>query len=103
MIVVLAFIELNPGTRDAFLGEFHKIVPEVRAEKGCLEYLPTIDHATTISAQQPLGPDAVMVVERWESVSALEAHLAAPHMVAYRPKVKEFVKQVTLRILESAA
>lgn len=103
MIVVLAFIELNPGTREAFLGEFRKLVPLVRAEKGCLEYFPAIDHGTEIKSQVPLGADAVMVVEKWESVSALETHLAAPHMVEYRPKVKDYVKQVTLRILEAAA
>jgi quinol monooxygenase YgiN len=103
MIIVLATIELNPGTRDQFLAEFRKIIPQVRAEKGCVEYFPTIDHATEIKSQEPLGPDAVMIVERWESVSALEAHLVAPHMVEYRPKVKDYVRQVTLRILEPAA
>jgi quinol monooxygenase YgiN len=102
MIVVLAFIELNPGTREAFLVEFRKLVPLVRAEQGCLEYFPAIDHGTGIKAQVPLGADAVMVIEKWESVSALETHLIAPHMMDYRPKVKDYVKQVTLRILEAA-
>jgi quinol monooxygenase YgiN len=103
MIVVLAHIELSSGAREAFLGEFRKIVPLVRAEKGCLEYFPSIDHGTEIKSQVPIGVDAVLVIERWENVAALEAHLAAPHMVEYRPKVKDYVKQVTLRILESAA
>jgi quinol monooxygenase YgiN len=103
MIVVLAHIELHPGAREAFLGEFRKIIPLVRAEKGCLEYFPTIDLGTAIKSQVPIGSDAVLVVERWENTSALEAHLAAPHMVEYRPKVKEYVKQVSLRILEAVA
>lgn len=103
MIVVLAFIELQPGARESFLAEFRKIVPLVRAEQGCIEYFPTIDFDTEISAQMPLGADAVVVVEKWESLAALKAHLAAPHMVEYRPKVKEYVKQVTLRILEPVA
>jgi quinol monooxygenase YgiN len=102
MIVVLAHIELHPGTRAAFLGEFRKIVPLVRAEKGCLEYFPAVDHGTEIKSQMPLGADSILVIERWENVSALEAHLAAPHMVEYRPKVKDYVKQVSLRILEAA-
>jgi quinol monooxygenase YgiN len=103
MIVVLANIELNPGTREQFLAEFRRIVPLVRAEQGCLEYFPSADHPTDISSQAPLGTDAIMVVEKWESVSALAAHLTAPHMVEYRPKVKQYVKQVTLRILEPVA
>ena len=102
MIVVLAHIELNPGTREAFLAEFRKIVPLVRAEKGCLEYFPTIDQGTEIKSQLPIGQDAILVVERWEDVPSLEAHLAAQHMVEYRPKVKDYVKQVTLRILQAA-
>ncbi len=34
MIHVIATIELNPGTREAFLEEFRKLVPLVRAEAG---------------------------------------------------------------------
>ncbi len=102
MIVVLATIELNPGKRQEFLAEFHRIVPLVRAEVGCLEYFPAMDHATHLPVQGPLRGDVVVVVEKWESVPALEAHLLAPHMMEYRPKVKDFVKKVSLQILEPA-
>ncbi len=100
MIIVLATIELAEGTRDNFLKEFSKIVPLVRQEAGCLEYGPTIDAATDIQAQLPLRNDVVTVVEKWESIPALKAHLVAPHMQAYRPKVKDFVKRTQLQILE---
>lgn len=102
MIHVIAIIELVPGTRTAFLDEFHKIVAPVRAETGCLEYGPAVDAASGIPQQQPLGEDVVTVVEKWESVDALQAHLAAPHMLAYREQVKSYVKQVRLHILEPA-
>src|SRR5947209_20408700 len=98
MIVVLATIELNPGTRQQFRAEFDKIVPQVRAEAGCIEYFPAIDTASGLPAQAPPRDDAVVVVEKWASVAALEAHLAAPHMVEYRPKVKAFVTKTTLQI-----
>lgn len=100
MIHVIATIDLNPGTRAAFLAEFHKIVPPVRAESGCLDYGPTIDADTGIAAQGSVRPDVVTVVERWESLEHLQAHLVAPHMVEYRPKVKDFVKSVKLQILK---
>jgi quinol monooxygenase YgiN len=103
MIVVLASIELNPGTSKQFLAEFRRIVPLVRAEQGCLEYFPSADQPTDIASQVPLGTDAILVVEKWETVAALKAHLSAPHMVEYRPKVKQYVKQVTLRILQAVA
>ncbi|MBM3971511.1 MAG: antibiotic biosynthesis monooxygenase [Planctomycetes bacterium] len=100
MIHVIATIELNPGTRDAFLTEFHRIVAPVRAEAGCLDYGPTIDAETGIAAQGSLRADVVTVVERWESLEHLQAHLVAPHMVEYRPKVKDFVRSVKLQILK---
>lgn len=100
MIHVIATIELNPGARDAFLGEFRKIVPMVRAEQGCLEYGAAVDTPTDISAQVTLRNDVVLVVEKWSDLAALKVHLTAPHMLDYRPKVKPFVKQVGLQILE---
>jgi quinol monooxygenase YgiN len=102
MIHVIATVQLHPGQRDAFLAEFHKIVPLVHAEAGCLEYGPTIDLPTDIPPQQPLRPDVVTVVEKWESLEHLKAHLTAPHMQEYRPKVKDLVVSTTLVILSPA-
>ena len=102
MIHVIATIELNPGTRDAFLAEFHRLVPLVHAEDGCIEYGPTIDAETDVAAQPPRRADVVTVVERWASLDHLKRHLAAPHMAAYRPKVKDMVARTTLAILAPA-
>ncbi|MCA9267396.1 MAG: antibiotic biosynthesis monooxygenase, partial [Planctomycetales bacterium] len=82
MIHVIAAITVQPGRRDDFLAEFHKIVADVRAEEGCLDYGPTVDFPTNIPAQPAERPDVVTVVEKWESLDHLEAHLIAPHMLA---------------------
>jgi quinol monooxygenase YgiN len=37
MIHVIATIGLQKGQREAFLQEFRRVVPLVRAEAGCLE------------------------------------------------------------------
>ena len=92
--------ELKPGTRDAFLREFHRNVPNVRAEKGCIEYGPTVDIQSGIKTQIPLREHVVTVVEQWESLEALQAHVAAPHMAAYRERVKDLVVRVSLQVLE---
>ena len=42
------------------------------------------------------------VVEKWEDIEALEAHLVAPHMLAYRERVKSMVRSATLHILQPA-
>ncbi len=101
VIHVLASIELHPGTRAQFLAEFHKIVAPVRAEAGCIEYGPAVELNTGLPTA-PAREDLVMVIEKWESLAHLEAHLVAPHMQAYRPKVKDFVIRVGLQILEPA-
>jgi quinol monooxygenase YgiN len=102
MIHVIATITLAPAARDEFLGHFHVLVPLVHAEAGCLEYGPTVDVVTKISAQAAVRPDVVVVVEKWADITALEAHLVAPHMAKYREAVKALVASVDLRILEPA-
>ena len=100
MIYVIASVELKQGRRNDFVDEFRKIVPFVREEEGCLEYGPTVDVDTNISAQGDARENVVTVVEKWESIEALEAHLIAPHMIEYRGKVKDMVASTQLRILE---
>jgi quinol monooxygenase YgiN len=100
MIHVLALIEVTPGRRDEFLVKFRELVPKVRAEKGCMEYGPTVDFPSTLSVQTPVGEGIVVVVEKWDSVQALEDHLAAPHMQAYRQSVENIVVGITIHVLQ---
>ena len=102
MLHVVATITLHPGVRERFLEEFHAIVPEVRAEDGCMEYGAAVDVPTGLAAQPPLRSDAVVVVEKWRDLPALQAHLVAPHMAAYRERVKDLVTSVELQVLEPA-
>ena len=102
MIHVIATVELAPGTRDKFLAEFRKLIPDVRAETGCIEYGPAIDAETDIAIQFKLGADRVVVIEKWETVAALKAHGVAPHMQAYRARVKDYVRGMELRVLAPA-
>ena len=102
MIHVIATVELQPSTRERFLREFSQVAPLVRAEQGCIEYGAAFDLATGIAVQIPVRPDAVTVVEKWSSLETLQAHLVAPHMKAYRERVKGFVVRTTLLVLEPA-
>jgi quinol monooxygenase YgiN len=102
MIHVIATVELNPGTRDKFLAEFRKLIPDVKAEAGCIEYGPAVDAETDIPIQFKVGPDRVVVIEKWETVAALKAHGVAPHMQAYRARVKDYVRGMELRVLSPA-
>ena len=102
MIHVIASIDLREGQRNAFLREFHEVMPKVHAESGCIEYGATVDLPTNIPVQSPVRADSVTIIEKWSDLPALEAHLKAPHMMEYRVKVKEFVASVRLQILQPA-
>ena len=102
MIHVLATIDLRPNTRERFLEELRGIVPEVRAETGCLEYGAAVDLPTDLPAQPAIRADAAVIVEKWTDVDALRAHLVAPHMKAYRERVRPYVVRSTLHVLDPA-
>lgn len=102
MIHVLATIQAAPGRRADLLREFHALLPHVRAEKGCVEYGPAIDVATQIQAQPAPRPDVLVMIERWQDLPALEAHLAAPHMVDFRAKAKHLIASIQIQVLEPA-
>jgi len=100
MINVIATINLKPGTRDDYLKLFNANVPAVLAEDGCIEYSPTVDIDSKIDAQLK-DENTVVVIEKWESLEALHAHLKAPHMAELRKAVKDMVAAPTsLRVLE---
>lgn len=102
MVHVIAVITAKPGKRDAILEAFHANVPNVRAEKGCIEYGPVVDAEPGLPFQTRLGADTFMVVEKWGSMEELKAHAAAPHMAAYGAKVKDLVAARVVHILRPA-
>ena len=102
MIHVLAIITVKPGMRDAFLKEFHANMPNVHVEKGCIEYGPVTDAAVDHPAQTKMGPNTSVIVEKWESWEALQAHMKAPHMATYAAKVKDMLVERKIHILSPA-
>ncbi len=100
MIHVIATIEIEPGKRSDFIKIFNSNVPHVKAENGCIEYGPAIDLQTDIAVQVPMRENVVTIVEKWESLNHLMAHIKAPHMTTYREKVKNIVKGASLQILQ---
>ena len=104
MIHVLAKITAKPGMRDAILAAFRANMPAVHAEKGCIEYGPAIDtDGMGGFPQTQLGPDSFIVIVKWESIVALKAHAAAPHMAAYAAKTKEMIASRIIHVLSPAA
>ena len=99
MIHVIAVITAKPGKREEVLRHFNANVPAVRAEKGCIEYGAAVDAEPALPIQTRYGADTFVVVEKWESLEALKAHAAAPHMAAYAAKVKDMLAGRVIHVL----
>jgi quinol monooxygenase YgiN len=93
----------KPGKREEILGHFRANVPAVRAEKGCIEYGAAVDAENALKVQTKWGPDTFLVIEKWESMEALQAHAAAPHMAAYAAKTRELMASRVIHILSPAS
>ncbi len=102
MIHVIATVHIVEGRRDEFLGIFQNLMPQVQAEDGCIEYGPAIDIDTGVPIQKMTGENTVTVLEKWNSVDKLKAHLGSPHMVEYRKSIEGLVQGVTLNVLQPA-
>ena len=102
MVHVIAIITTKDGLREKVLEEFHKIVPTVLAEDGCLEYGPTIDASDIGDFQTEFGDNTFVVVEKWESGAALQAHIKTPHMAEYASKVRNMLAGRDIHVLSPA-
>jgi quinol monooxygenase YgiN len=102
LIHVLAIITTKPGLRDKVLEAFRANMPAVHAEEGCIEYGPAVDAEGMGGFQTKLGPDTFVVVEKWDSIDALKAHAAAPHMASYGAKVKDMLAARVIHVLSPA-
>lgn len=100
MINVIASIQLKPGKINEYLSILKPNLPIVAREKGCVEYLPTVDVPTGLPPQV-LDENVITIIEKWESMEDLRAHLKAPHYLAYKEAVKDLVEKVSLSVLQA--
>jgi len=99
MIHVIAVITAKPGKRAEILAAYRANVPNVHAEQGCIEYGAAVDADPALPFQKKWGDDSFLVIEKWDSLEALKAHAAAPHMAAYGAKTKELIASRVIHIL----
>lgn len=102
MIHVIASVRVKTGMLDHFLELFKSTARHVREEKGCIQYVPTVDIVSGLPPQI-LDPNVVTIIEKWESLEALRNHLVTPHMKAFFEKRKGMVEDGSLlKVLQEA-
>jgi quinol monooxygenase YgiN len=101
MIHVIAIVTAKEGMRSRILDAYKANLEAVRAETGCIEYGAVIDSSAAGSAFPQFGADTFVVIEKWASMEALQAHGVAPHMKAYGAQVKDFIAARAIHVLEA--
>jgi quinol monooxygenase YgiN len=79
-VVVVATFKAQPGKEEEAVQVFRDLVAPTHAEQGCILYA---------LHQGVDDPSRLTFVERWASREDLDAHLKAPHLEAFFPRVEE--------------
>ena len=101
-VYVLCRFDLKPDADIAnYTGRTLAVVPTVRAEDGCRMYTLLKDAKTDWDKPMRFGERTMWMLEKWDSVDALKAHLDTPHMKAFGPTVRPMRTASTFHVLES--
>jgi len=101
MIYGVVSVRVKPGKKEEYIALFKTMAARVRAEKGCLEYISTVDFKAGPPIQV-FEENVVTILEKWESLDALQAHLAAPYMADFFQKEGALIEGNVLKFLREA-
>ena len=102
MIHVVAEITTKPGCRDKVLELFRAAAEKVRQEPGCIEYGGAVEVESGLPVQPSVRPNVITVIEKWESLEALNAHAAADALHQFLEQAGPMMEGLTARVMEPA-
>ena len=79
-VVVVASVEVKPGSEDAALEIFSETIRRTHDEAGCLNYALHRDED---------NPQRFVLIERWTSQVALENHTLQPYVTDLLARIAE--------------
>ena len=101
-VYVLCRFDLKPDADIAgYAAKTLAMVPTVRREDGCRMYTLLKDADTDWDKPMRFGERTMWMLEKWDSVDALKAHLDTPHMKAFGPTVRPMRTSSTFHVLEA--
>lgn len=100
MLHILVTMMIKEGRMKEFLSICEELRPLVLREKGCLAYDYARETNSPLGIQEPIEANRITLLERWESLDALKAHMETPHMKAAAPRMKDLRSSVSARVLE---
>ena len=90
LLTVVAYMRAAPGKEDELREGLAALVEPTRQEAGYVNY----DIHESIET-----PGLFALYENWESGELLDAHLAAPHLVAFASRIGELLDDTGLTIM----
>ena len=92
MLTIVAIVETSAEDIEAMKEAIAKMETASRAEDGCHDYT---------FCQEVSNPNVLRINELWESMEALQAHFATPHMAEFNQAMGAHPpKSMTLRLHE---
>lgn len=91
-LVIFAEVFAKPGEEDNLRQALQALVEPTRAEAGCLQYDLHKDND---------DPGHFFFYERWESMAALEAHVASAHFKTFEARQDALLRE-PLRVIFGA-
>ena len=89
LLTVVAYMNAAPGKADELREGLLGLIETTLAEEGCVNY----DLHESIEK-----PGWFTFYENWTSGEALDAHLAAPHLVAFAARIPELLDEDGLSV-----
>ena len=102
MIHIIVTMLVKIDRMQEFLTECEKLRPLVLAEQGCIEYVYTRDTVSPLGIQEPINANRITLVEKWNSLAALQLHTEQAHMKEFGPRIQTMRESVTARVTEPA-
>jgi quinol monooxygenase YgiN len=94
-VVVVVLARAKPGCGGQALAAFGELAAVTHTEEGCLLFALHRD---------PGDAERIVLVERWTSREALDAHLLTPHLLAFRRESADlWAEPTTIMVLDPVA
>ncbi len=88
------------------------VIAKITPKKGCIDTIVEISKElieTTLSEEgnidyqllQSTDEDTLTFVEKWESLEALQKHMASPHFQSFGAESGEFVENMEIQVLDA--
>lgn len=108
MVHVLVTMQIKSGKMTEFLATVKELQPFVLKEPGCLEYDFTREVPSPLGIQEPIDENRITLVEKWESMKALELHAQPaaepdPRRKQLAETMRGLRESVVARVTESIA